>query len=181
NGVVNPTPISQTPFAIGVPGAQPSISANGSNGNSAIMWALRVDNFGQKGPEELMAFKAEDLSQQLYSSNATSLRDNFGASVKFNFPIVTNRHVYAATEEHLTVFGLFPTPARAPDARSNLTGTAIQGGTQVQLTWTNPPLGTDHDPTGIKILRSTDGVNFSVVAQVDRFTNTYLDSGLTPA
>src|SRR5262249_33971965 len=42
NGVVNPTPISQTPFAIGFPGAQPSMSANGSDGNSAIMWALRV-------------------------------------------------------------------------------------------------------------------------------------------
>jgi hypothetical protein len=180
NGVINPTPVA-TPFSIGFPGAQPSISANGTDGNSAILWALRVDNFGQKGPEELMAFKAEDLSQQLYSSNGTSLRDNFGASVKFNFPIVTNGHVYAATEEHLTVFGLFPTPARAADAPSNLTGTAIQGGTQVQLNWTNPPLGTDHDPTGIKILRSIDGVNFTVVAQVDRFTNTYLDSSLTPA
>src|SRR5262249_33380064 len=66
NGVVNPTPVSQTPFAIGFPGAQPSISANGMDPNSAIMWALRVDNFGQAGPEELLAFKVADLSQQLY-------------------------------------------------------------------------------------------------------------------
>src|SRR5262249_13728819 len=58
NGVVNPTPVSQTPFAIGFPGAQPSISSNGADPNSAVMWALRVDNFGQNGPEELMAFKA---------------------------------------------------------------------------------------------------------------------------
>src|SRR4029453_6905150 len=61
NGVVDPNPVRQTPFAIGFPGAQPMISSNGMDPNSALMWGLRVDNFGQQGPAALMAFRAEDL------------------------------------------------------------------------------------------------------------------------
>src|SRR5207249_193430 len=152
---------TQTDFAIGFPGAQPSISSNGSDPNSAILWTLRVDNYGQKGPAELMAFKAEDLSQQLYSSNDTGLRDRFGSSVKFTFPIVTNGHVYAGSNGFLSVFGLFPAATAAPNAPSNLSGTAVQGGAQVQLTWTNPTGG--QPATGIKIFRSTDGVNYTLV------------------
>jgi hypothetical protein len=179
NGVVNPTPVSQTTFAIGFPGGQPSISANGTDANSAIMWALRVDNFGQNGSAELMAFKAEDLSQEIYSSNGTGLRDRFGSSVKFIYPIVSNGHVYAGSNGFLSVFGLFPAVTAAPNARSNLSGTAVQGGTQVQLTWTNPTGG--QPATGIKILRSIDGVNYTPVNTVARDVNTYTDTGLTPA
>src|SRR5262249_38382637 len=141
SGVVNPTPVTTTNFEIGFPGAQPSISSNGSDPNSAIMWALRVDNFGQKGPAELMAFKAEDFSQELYSSNGTGQRDQFGTSVKFTYPIVSNGHVYAGSNGFLSVFGLFPAATAAPNAPSNLSGTAVQGGTQVQLTWTNSTTG----------------------------------------
>jgi hypothetical protein len=179
NGVVNPNPVSQTNFAIGFPGAQPSISANGTDGNTAIMWALRVDNFGQNGAEELMAFKAEDLSQQIYSSNGTGLRDRFGNSVKFVFPIVSNGKVFAGSNGFLSVFGLFPAVTAAPNAPSNLNGTAVQGGTQIQLTWTNPTGG--QPATGIKILRSTDGVTFTQVNTVARDVSAYTDTGLTPA
>jgi hypothetical protein len=179
NGVVNPTPISQTPFAIGFPGAQPSISANGSDPSSAIMWALRVDNFGQKGPAELMAFKAEDLSQEIYSSNATGLRDQFGSSVKFIYPIVSNGHVFAGSNGFLSVFGLFPTPAAAPAAPSSLMGTALQGGTQITLSWANN-FTTASPATATKIYRSQDGVSFQPIATVSRNTTTFTDSGLTP-
>jgi hypothetical protein len=180
NGVINPTPITQTTFAIGFPGAQPSISSNGANGTSAIMWALRVDNYGQKGPAELMAFKAEDLSTELYSSNATGMRDQFGSSVKFTYPIVSNGHVYAGSNGFLSVFGVFPTAAAAPAAPSNLTGTGLQGGTQIQLSWTNNFTAAS-PATGNKIYRSPDGVNFQQIATVNRNATTFTDSGLTPA
>src|SRR5262249_38803124 len=156
--VIDPNPVTTSNFAIGFPGAQPSISANGTDPNSAIMWALRVDNFGQNGPEELMAFKAEDFTQELYSSNTTGLRDQFGSSVKFVYPIVANGKVFAGSNGFLSVFGLFPTATAAPNAPSNLVGTAVEGGTQVHLTWTNPTGG--QPATGIKIFRSIDGVNF---------------------
>jgi hypothetical protein len=181
NGVINATPVSTTQFAVGFPGAQPTISSNGTDGTSAIMWALRSDNYAQNGPEILYAFKAEDLSQLLYASDASSLRDQFGSSVKFTSPIVSNGHVFAGSNGHLAVYGFFQPAAAVPSAPSNLQGTPVAGGTQIQLTWTNPALGTNHDPTGIKILRSLDGVTYSVVAQVDRFTNSYTDSGLTPS
>jgi hypothetical protein len=179
NGVINSTPISQTNFSIGFPGAQPSISANGSDTNSAIMWALRVDNFGQKGPAELMAFKAEDLTTQLYSSNATGMRDQFGTSVKFTYPIVSNGHVFAGSNGVLSVFGLFPPAATAPAAPSGVTGTGLAGGTQIKLSWTNN--FTSASPaTGNKIYRSPDGVTFQQVATVSRDSTSFTDTGLTP-
>src|SRR5262245_35112092 len=180
NGVVDPTPVTQTPFAIGFPGAQPSISSNGMDRNSAIMWALRVDNFGQRGPEALMAFKAEDMSTEIYGSFMTDQRDVFGSSVKFVYPIVTNGHVYAGSNGVLAVFGLFPTPAAAPAAPSNLTGTALPGGTQVTLSWTNN-FTTASPATGNEIFRSPDGVMFEQVATVNRNATTFTDSGLDPA
>jgi hypothetical protein len=180
NGVINPTPITQTTFASAFPGEQPIISSNGATPNSAIMWALRVDNFAQRGPAELMAFKAEDLTQELYSSNATGMRDQFGASVKFIVPIVTNGHVYAGSNGTLAVFGLFPTPAAAPAAPSNLAGMALQGGTQVTLTWTNNFTAAS-PATGNEIFRSPDGVTFQQIATVNRNATTFTDSGLNPA
>jgi hypothetical protein len=179
NGVVDPTPVTSANFAIGFPGAQPSISSNGTDPNSAIMWALRGDNFGQNGPEELMAFKAEDLTQEIYSSNTTGLRDQFGSSVKFVYPIETNGKVFAGSNGFLSVYGLFPAATAAPNAPSNLSGTAVQGGTQVQLTWTNPTGG--QPATGIKIFRSIDGVNYTLVNTVARDVTSYTDTGLTPA
>src|SRR5262249_36054224 len=157
NGVVDPNPVTQTPFAVGFPGAQPSISSNGMNPNSAIMWALRVDNFGQRGPEALMAFKAEDMSTEIYGSFAEGQRDQFGSSAKSVDPIVTKGHVYAGSNGVLAVFGLSPTPAAAPAAPSNLTGTGLQGGTQIQLSWTNNFTAAS-PATGNKIYRSPDGV-----------------------
>jgi hypothetical protein len=176
-GVVDPNPVTQTNFAIDFPGAQPSISANGTDPNSAILWALRVDNYGQRGPAELMAFKAEDLTQEIYSSTATDLRDQFGSSVKFTFPVVSNGHVFAGSNGFLTVFGLFPTAAAAPAAPSNATGTAQPGGAQIQLSWTNNFTAA----TANKIYRSTDNVTFQQIATVSRNATTFTDSGLTPA
>src|SRR5262249_26713846 len=115
NGVINATPVTTTdPLSFGFPGAQPSISANGTS--NAIAWALRVDNFGQNGPATLFAFNATNFQQQLYNSDATGLRDRFGGSVKFVFPIVSNGHVYAGSNGVLSVFGLFPAVTAAPNA-----------------------------------------------------------------
>jgi hypothetical protein len=92
---------------------------------------------------------------------------------------VSNGKVFAASNGVLSVFGQFPAVTAVPDAASNLGGTAAQGGTQLQLSWTNPTTG--QPATGIKIFRSTDGVNFTLVNTVARDVNTYTDTGLTPA
>jgi hypothetical protein len=181
SGVVNPTPVNQTPFTIGFPGAQPSISSNGTNGSSAIMWALRTDNFGQQGPATLLAFNAENLGQQLWSSNDVIGRDTTGISVKFTMPIVTNGHVYAGTSGFLTGYGLLPAHAVVPAVPTSLQVTQIppaQGGsTKLMVSWTNP----DPNATLIKIERSTAGAGgpFTQIAQVAP-TNQFIDMGLTP-
>src|SRR5262249_18875277 len=117
---------------------------------------------------------------QLFSSIAVGTRDQFGSSVKFVFPIVTNGHVYAGSNGVLAVFGMFPPAATAPAAPSNLTGTGLSGGTQVTLSWTNNFTSTS-PATGNRIERSPDGVNFQPITTVSRNATTFTDSGLTPA
>src|SRR5262249_54040760 len=104
----------------------------------------------------------------------------FGSSVKFTYPIVTNGHVYAGSNGVLAVFGMFPTPAAAPAAPSNLTATGLPGGTQVQLSWNNNFTAAS-PATANKIYRSPDGVTFQQIATVSRNATTFTDSGLTPA
>src|SRR5262249_12061953 len=97
------------------------------------------------------------------------------------FPVVTNGHVYAGSVNSLSVFGLFPVATAVPAAPMNLSGTGLPGGTQIQLTWTNPAPAVGAAATGIKILRSTDGVNFTPVTTVARDATPFTDSGLTPS
>jgi hypothetical protein len=77
------------------------------------------------------------------------------------------------------VFGLFPQATAVPAAPANLAGQVVQGtqGPQIQLNWTNPAPNPGHDPTRIKILRSTDGINFSLVTTVFRLNTTFTDLG----
>jgi hypothetical protein len=182
DGVINPMPASQATFNIGFPGSQPSISSNGQTGASAIMWAIRGDNYGSNGPETLLAFNAEDLSQQLWSSADLPSRDAIGGtSVKFTFPIESNGHVYAASNGSLAVYGLLGVATIAPAAPTNLT-TAPMGGTQIQLNWTNPTPMQGAEPSGFKVERSTTSgtTGFTQVAVVPVGTATsYTDSGLS--
>jgi hypothetical protein len=176
------------------PGTQPVISANGianpTNPTDGIVWELQVDNFGGgtpmgnrplTGPAFLRALKATDLTTVLYDSksNAVGQRDLFGEPIKFTVPTVTNGHVLVGQARTFSVFGLFPQATAVPAAPSNLAA-VVQAGTQgpqIQLSWTNPPPNPGHDPTGIKILRSTDGSNFSLVTTVFRLNTTFADLG----
>ena len=182
NGHIDDTPahIMRGPASTfsNFPGTQPVISANGianpTNPTDGIVWELQVDNFGGgifggnrpvTGPAFLRALDATNLNTVLYDSNpsgAVGQRDFFGEPIKFTVPTVTNGHVLVGQALTFSVFGLFPTATTAPAARSNLAGVVQAGaqGPQIQLSWTNPPPNPGADPTGIKILRSTDGTNF---------------------
>ncbi len=137
NGVIDPVPASKTAVSFGFPGSQPSISSNGTDGNTAIMWALRVDNYGSTGPETLYAYKAEDLgAAPLWISTDVTGRDAIGgSSVKFTFPIVTNGHVYAQSNGSLAVYGLLPVPVAAPTAPTVLAAAAASSPPWASLTW----------------------------------------------
>ncbi len=164
----------------GFPGAQPVITADMANHPAdAIDWELQSDNYGAQGPETLHAYGLPSGSSgtltQLYSSSQTGLRDQLGGSVKFTSAIVTNGWVFVGQEYNFSVFGLFPTHTSAPGAPTNLTGMGVSS-TSIQLNWTNPNPNT---ATGIKILRSTDGTNFTQVNTVAATATSYTDTGLT--
>jgi hypothetical protein len=189
NGHIDDTSghILRSGFGSGYPGEQPVVSANGianpTSPTNGIVWELQVDQYGNEGRPNssaiLRAFNAGNLSTELYDSNQTSLRDQNGSAVKFTVPTVTNGHVLVGAQYSFTVFGLFPPATAVPAARTNLQGTgqATSQGPQIMLTWTNPTPTTGTAPTGIKILRSTDGTNFSLLAIVGGRDSSYTDLG----
>jgi hypothetical protein len=182
------------------PGTQPTVSADGITNPTSppvngIVWELQVDNaIGRiqgaadnqsAGPATLRAFVANPTGTssttftELYDTSQTGQRDFITGSVKFTVPIVTNGHVLVAGADHFSVLGLFPTETVAPAAPTNLAAQVafVAAGPQITLNWTNPAPNPGHDPTGIKILRSTDGVNFTLINTVNRNLQTFVDTG----
>jgi hypothetical protein len=92
-------PASSSPNIYGYPGTTPSISANGTA--NGIVWAVY-----HSSPAVLFAYNAEDLSQELYSSNKSGTRDQFGSVDHFIDPMIANGRVYVPTTTGVAVFGL---------------------------------------------------------------------------
>jgi outer membrane protein assembly factor BamB len=93
------TPSSRTETAFVYPGATASISANGLN--DAILWAVQ-----NTSPAVLSAYDARNLARELYNSNQSPERDQFGAGNKFITPTIANGRVYVGTATGVAVFGL---------------------------------------------------------------------------
>jgi hypothetical protein len=101
NGTLSATPV-QTGASFTYPGILPSVSANGTA--NGIVWGIE-----NTGTAVLHAFKADDLTQELYNSNqAASGRDHFGSGNKFITPMIADGKVFAATTNSVAVFGLLP-------------------------------------------------------------------------
>jgi hypothetical protein len=92
----------------GHPGGILSISANGSESGSGIVWAagyVGPTALNQVRPGILRAYSAEDLTL-IWSSDANPA-DQLGSFAKFNPPTVVNGRVYMATfSNQLVVYGL---------------------------------------------------------------------------
>ena len=101
NARLSTAPTSQSSITFAYPGSTPSISANGSS--SGIVWAHENTN-----PAVLHAYNAADLTQELYNSNQSGARDQFGAGNKFITPMIANGKVYVGTTNGVAVFGLLP-------------------------------------------------------------------------
>ncbi len=101
-GKFNTTPVSSGSLVLpnGMPGGILTVSANGGNAGSGIVWASHVitGNANQTPqPGVLQAFNAENLSQELWSSTQVPGRDGLDYFVKFNPPLVANGKVYLPT------------------------------------------------------------------------------------
>jgi hypothetical protein len=189
NGHIDDTPanILRSPIRSGYPGTQPVVSANGianpTSPTNGIVWELQVDSYGTEGHANsaatLRAWRATDFSTELYDSDQTSRRDQPTTGVKFTVPTVVNGHVLVGTQYSFSVFGLFPAATSLPAPPMNLQA-AVQATSQgplVRLAWTNPNPAPGAAPTGIKVLRSTDGTTFVPVATVGGRDTIYTDAG----
>ena len=94
------------------PGAQPSLSSNGTT--NGIVWAIDASQFGPPssrgtGPAVLHAYDASNVAIELWnSSQAAASRDKAGNAVKFTAPTVANGRVYLSTRSEIDVYGLLP-------------------------------------------------------------------------
>jgi hypothetical protein len=85
---------------ISFPGANPSISANGTS--NGIVWYIDHSN----GQAVLRAYAANDLSHQIYASNLSGKRDRASTYVKFSTPTIANGKVFVGTADQLDIYGL---------------------------------------------------------------------------
>ncbi len=97
-GVLQPEPISESKVALDGSGGFMSISANGSLSGTGILWVSE--------PNELHAFDASNLQNELWNSEMNPERDNLGMMAKFCPPTIANGKVYMATfSGYLAVYG----------------------------------------------------------------------------
>jgi Bacterial Ig-like domain (group 3) len=104
------TPSSQGTATQIWPGGILTLSANGEQHGSGVLWATVAisgdANNDPPVPGELRAFNAENLSQELWNSEMNA-SDGFGNFAKFVPPLVANGKVYTATwSNQVAVYGL---------------------------------------------------------------------------
>jgi hypothetical protein len=108
----------------GMPGGFMSVSSNGSQPNTGIVWVATpfTGNANQATvPGILRAFDANDITREIWNSNM-NVNDTIGKFAKFVCPTVANGKVYMATfSKTIHVFGSLPSaPAlRTPENPAN--------------------------------------------------------------
>jgi hypothetical protein len=127
---------SPTQAPNGMPGGMLSVSANGTNAGTGILWASHQysgDANQQVRPGILHAYDAQNVSRELWNTEQFSARDTVGNFAKFCPATVANGKVYLATfSNRLNVYGLLTRP---------LLDVRLSGG-NIVLSWpTNLTLG----------------------------------------
>ncbi len=118
----------------GKPGGMLSVSSNGSESGTGILWASHPINgstYNGLVPGVLQAFDATDITKELWNSNWSAKRDSIGRFAKFVCPTIANGKVYMATFSNvLNVYGL------NPPAASTCSGTLLPGWNSADVGYT---------------------------------------------
>jgi hypothetical protein len=115
-GSANPNPVSTAVNAIPYGRIGMTISANGVQDGSGILWETTGD-YNTGAPGTLHAYDASNLANELWNSDMNSARDQLSPITKFVAPTVANGKVYVAGNSNVvTVYGLFPPPPVSPQA-----------------------------------------------------------------
>jgi hypothetical protein len=114
---LNPTTVSESTFTApdGMPGGFLSVSANGNQESTGIVWAsMPIAGDANQATVDgvLRAFDASDLTKELWNSSMNPVRDSVGKYAKFSSPTIANGKVYLSTfSNQLNVYGLLPQPS----------------------------------------------------------------------
>jgi len=112
--VVNPQPVSTGATAIPFARIGMTISANGDQAGSGILWETTGD-YNAGTPGTLHAYDASNLANELWISDMNSARDQMPPVTKFVSPTVANGKVYVPSAGNVVVvYGLFPPPPISP-------------------------------------------------------------------
>jgi PKD repeat protein len=122
---------SSTAGGSGSPGGILSVSANGTNAGSGILWAVvNTANDANQAvvPGTLHAYNAQNVSSELWNSDMVP-RDSLGNLAKFVPPTVANGKVYMATfSGKVNVYGL---QASTSPAKLALSPTSLNFGSVI--------------------------------------------------
>ncbi|HVV44591.1 MAG TPA: hypothetical protein VHC72_05275, partial [Bryobacteraceae bacterium] len=126
--LIDAAPASQSSAPYSVPFDGMTISANGGQPGSGILWVTTADSWPLPSTGTLHAFNADDLSSELWNSTIDSERDALGAFAKFANPTVASGKVYVPTGSGaLAVYGPFSAGSAAP-AITGIANAASQAG-----------------------------------------------------
>ena len=141
----------------GMPGGLLSISSNGEDAASAIVWAafpLSGDANNRVRPGDMAAYRAADVSAGELWSGDLNKRDDVGKFAKFNCPTVANGKVYMASFSNaLKIYGL-----KCSNELTNLT--YGNGGGLKGEYFTNSSSSTDFSATAT-LSRLDEQINFN--------------------
>jgi uncharacterized protein (TIGR03437 family) len=105
---VNPTPVSTALNSIPYGRIGMTVSANGDQDGSGILWETSGD-YPDGTPGTLHAYDASNLANELWNSDMNSDRDQMSPITKFVPPTVANGKVFVAGNDNsVTVYGLLP-------------------------------------------------------------------------
>ena len=117
--------LENTNTLTGFPGGALSISSDGEVDGRAVLWAVRGKRTSaglaaSTGAGVLVAFDANDITKQLWSSDDDPSHDALGNAAKFAPPTIANGRVFVGTASNqLVVYGLKngnPAPNAGEDA-----------------------------------------------------------------
>ena len=107
---VNPKPVSAALNSIPNGRIGMTISADGVQDGSGILWETTGDYFAGT-PGTLHAYDASNLANELWNSDMNPARDQMSPITKFVAPTVANGKVYVPGNSNaVTVYGLLPPP-----------------------------------------------------------------------
>jgi hypothetical protein len=104
---------TKSPDYAAVPGGVVSVSSNGKEARTGIVWATRpvaVGSIWNSVAGEIDAFDATNLASPIWTTNDNATRDSLGNWAKYTPPTIANGKVYLPTQSNqLVVYGLLST------------------------------------------------------------------------